>query len=220
MIVPNDFPLTYYENILKIVTRNIKSNPPAFKNFLGSWNALKFRFFALAEQDQIFSDSIRTFGDAPHIEERIKQDNALFSFFSSGMSLFDTFSFGIHSFTFTLNPDFEIIDERRINFNSVSKWFELYFRYEDVTLYLANLCKSQEYQDFKMIRNILIHRHHPGRVISLTSKPQPSPPATWAVGDITSTLNEDYTKHWREWLSGELEELLIKTDNFTRKHFP
>lgn len=215
----NDFSETTYENIKTIVISYFGDNSVEFKDFIQSWKAVELRFIAFTEQDEIYTPSIQNFGDAPQTDERIKQDNSLFFFFISGISVFDSYSYAIHGLVSSINQNFKIQPENRINFTTVSQKFKSFFPDESLTNELLSLSDSTQFIQFKEIRNYLTHRVHPGRVLYLSGGSNQATPAEWNIGGNTLTLDNDFTKNWRLWLSTNLDLILTKTEEFAYKYF-
>jgi hypothetical protein len=62
----------------------------------GSWNAVLFRFVSCARSDDVLTGSVRRHGTSPAHPERFYQEEALFNFFVNGLSVLESFFYGLY----------------------------------------------------------------------------------------------------------------------------
>ena len=205
---PPDFAVAEYEAIHQRVSAKSKPNMGAWEQYTGAWNGLAHRFRTCAESDEAFTASIRQAGDAPPPSERYIQERELFSFFVAGLSSVESLCFALFAIGAMLRPnDFPMgtpKELRAISPESTARTFGSLYPGDAFTSALQQLTRSQEFRDWKEIRNILAHRAAPGRIIfaGITSNQQA---AQWKVG-ISLDLNT--TSSRRQWLSGQLTAVL------------
>src|SRR5215212_7163403 len=85
-------------------------------SMLGGWSAIGYRFYACAEYDESFSSSFRQHPGLPPALERYGQERDLYGFFVSGLSVIESFFYGLYAIASMLRSDrFSILtdDEKR-----------------------------------------------------------------------------------------------------------
>jgi hypothetical protein len=73
----------------------VNTKPIPGTEYLGAWIALSYRFLAIAGYDEAFTNSVRTHGDGPPEPERYYQEWDLYGFFVSGLSVIESFCYGL-----------------------------------------------------------------------------------------------------------------------------
>ena len=218
--MPSDFNVDAHFSIHSRITSLSGFDPDTVKQFQGAWKAIVYRFKSCAEHDEAFTTSIQTHGNSPPPPDRYIQERELFGFFITGQAVIESFGYGLFAIAALIQPiDFPILtdkEQRKINLKNTSEEFEKHFSGDDITIALEKLLREDTYTEWQNIRNILIHRVHPGRLIRLSNHP-PDPPVTWKVMDIE--VDASTTSVRRKWLAETLNDLLQKTDRFTEKHF-
>ena len=103
--------------------------------------------------------------------------------------------------------------------------FKEAFRNENITSVLGQLVESREYRDWKVIRNILIHRLSHGRDIyiggpndgrSLWLNKYPISENRMLNG---IPIDQNLTSSRRNWLSNSLSNVLVKSVEFFKDEF-
>ena len=92
--------------------------------------------------------------------------------------------------------------------------FRTTFPNEGISRTLNETIESQEYDDWKEVRNILAHRGSPGRIIDRTvGAGDAHGDALWLNG---IPLNAATAPSRREWLTNTIQTLLREADSFTK----
>jgi len=209
IIMPQDFPQTKYEAIHQHCQPKIEANPDEkWDEYMFAWNAVAYRFSALAEHDEKFRSAFSGTG----AKDRYIQERELFGFFVTGLSTIEAFSYGLYFLLSVEHPDSFPVDNRRaITVKKTTGCLRAALPDEPLTPRLEDLLIDQTFISWEEIRNVLAHRGAPGRNISLGSSED-----TWKLEDIP--INPDLTKSRREWLAGLLNELFDKTYLFVEKN--
>jgi hypothetical protein len=216
--MPDDFNITSYESVASRLAPLHSTHPVAWPEYAGGWVALGHRFRACAEYDESFVESFRQHGGSPPPLERHGQERDLYGFFVSGLSVVESFCYGLYGIASMLRSDrfpIQTDDEkRRINPQMVTDKFASVFPGEPVTQELSALMGNQNFGKWKDVRNMLAHRASPGRRHSITLPVgREAERGTSAWGNLT--LSEHVTADRRRWLSNTLGSLLRATANFT-----
>lgn len=227
-LIPEDFPKSTYEAIMTRVLSLREPNQETYKEFFGSWNALRYRYIALAEADDEYRAAFDAGGDAPHQPSRYHQERDLFRFFVEGLSVIETFCYGLYSICSMLDPSKCSVatDEKKykVKPHFVKESLQAHFSEDRITAVLTSCLESEELRGWKKVRNVLAHRGHPGRIISMsvggsigsgTGSVEDPTPSHWFSGvDIT----QETTSTRRRWLAEILKELLDATDALVSLH--
>jgi hypothetical protein len=92
--MPADFPLAVYNDIVAHVVPLQPRFPDAYRHNAGAWNAVAIRFRSAAEADDAFQSSLN---EPNSIDQRFRQEAALFQFFTNSVSLLDSCAYALHS---------------------------------------------------------------------------------------------------------------------------
>jgi hypothetical protein len=227
--VPSDFPATDYESIQERVTSKF-GDQGRHVRFAGGWSAVCYRFIAMAEYDERFTQSIKTSGSAPHDQRvRYEQERDLFGFLSSSCSLVDAFSFGMFAIGALLMPAaFPLTneqDEEKVTRNQCHNKFSGAFP-GDPFLTTLQLIRSKDRNNdrskdgdpdwtaFLAERNFLSHREAPPRRFQMGD---PTQPRAAMVGP-NIVLDEQTTSSRRRQIAGLLSTLLAASNSFVQDH--
>ena len=211
--LPGDFPGAAYDAVHAYMQDRRPANEDLWDQYGGAWNAVAYRYLACAESDKAFTQSIKDSGSAPPAPHRYKQERDLFLFFVAGLSSLEACCYGIHAIAafiipekFPMNTD---SDRRAVTPERTNKRLQATFPDEQLTTTLKSVLTTCEIREWKEIRNVLIHRTHPGREISV-----PSTSSRWKVG---IDINVKTTSVRRSWLSDTLSQLLGDAAKFVRQ---
>jgi hypothetical protein len=188
----------------------MEANPgEKWDEYMAAWNAVAYRFHAMAEHDENFRTSLSTKG----FDDRYVQERELFGFFVTGLSAIEAFGYGLHFLLSIAYPANFPVDKRRdITIPLTTRCLQATKPDEPLTSCLHSLLDNQKFKDWKEIRDILAHRGAPGRIISLGS-PEGD---IWKLKNIQISL--DLTRGNRSWLAGNLGELFDKAWLFVEKN--
>lgn len=222
LVPPVDFPAIAYDAVIQRLGGLGQNYPDAWGVYVGGWNGLGRRFISCAYYDETFTESLQKFAGAPSYQERQLQEHALFGFFVTGLSTIESFCYALHAIGSMINPSVFPVrtpqSKRNICPKSVLKGFlsEPKLSGDQMTSTLRAVLDSSEYDQWKDIRNLLIHREAPPRLIRLSVGGSSGSDDLW-VEDIP--VNARTTRSRREWLSATMASLLCATDEFTARHF-
>src|SRR5208337_614516 len=93
--VPDDFPQKPFDAVHARVNSSPRDAVAKFE-YGGAWNAVVYRFVSCARSAETFANSFRTAGPAPAQPERFIQEDALFGFFVNGLSVIESFFYGLY----------------------------------------------------------------------------------------------------------------------------
>jgi len=215
---PNDFPTQSYEKIHATMVLHKDAFPDKWSEFVGTWKSVGIKFIALAQNDEIFTTSIkRGRGGASSYEDRYNQEYALFNFFVAGHSLLESLFYGLYIIASIKNPiEFPLTQKsiERVKPSIVRDKFSKNYETEQITKYITEILTSSEYKESKKIRNTLIHRTMPSRTIQLST--ERAIPDLWMIGENIPT-DEQLTASRRYWYSQVISNIMDKTIEFTDK---
>jgi hypothetical protein len=218
--MPDDFDYASYEAVHSRIGPLHESHQPQWIEYVDAWIGVAYRFYACAEHDEAFTQSIQTHGDAPQQPERYYQERDLFGFFVNGLSAIETTCYGLFAIASMLNdvyfPIKKAKNKKAINPESTARRFRTTFPKETISRTLSKIVGSQEYEDWKEVRNILAHRGSPGRHISGSVGSTYGDAHGDALWQIGIPLNASTTPSRRAWLAGTIQTLLQDADSFTR----
>jgi hypothetical protein len=215
--LPNDFPSRPYSLIHSKLAPRRDERPTSWDQWAGAWNAVAYRYLSCFEHDQHFTGSVKKFGCSPGQPHRYFQERELFGFFTTGLSGIEALHFGLFAIASYVKPNEFLLstdDElRAITPASTTRQFEKCFAAETVTSVLREIQQMSQYEEWNLIRNILIHRTHPGRAAYLGG---PNDGLILWVRGIT--LDDQTTSSRRTWLSEVMNKLLSESCAFCDEH--
>ena len=213
--LPGDFPKKHYDAVHARVTSSPRGDEAMF-HYGGAWNAVRHRFVSCARSDETFANSFRTAGSMPCPPERFIQEDALFGFFVNGLSVIESFFYGLYWIGSMVDTtSFPVLTGNKLRTIMVEKTVDDYigkFRTCPLTDAFGRLTSTDEYDKWKGIRNILAHRAHYGRSISVGSPEGVSWRRIQEAQDIP--LTDQFTTTWRQWLASTLAELMNGAEIF------
>ena len=217
--LPEDFPNAAYGAVQACMQNRHPENEDLWDQYRGAWSAIAYRYRTCAESDEAFTRSIKIQGGAPPAPYRYEQERDLFLFFVSGWSSLEAFCYGIYAIAAFINPEnFPMgtnSDRRAVNPEFTSKRLQDIFPGEQLTSTLKSVLDTYEMREWKEIRNVLIHRAHPGREFCVGGPPPDlSTSSRWKVG---IDIDVKTTSVRRLWLSDTLSQLLGDAAKFTRQ---
>jgi hypothetical protein len=167
LVMPVDFPTDHYNDIFERTLPRATESPAIYEQFAGAWNAVAYRFLAMADDEAAFSSLVVHIAPKPPI--RYEQERSLFGFFSNGFSVFEAAFYGVFAGGALLSPsDFPIAtsrDQQRISPQSTSSALAKAFPAEPLNTVLCNLLADPQFVEWREIRNVLTHRAAPGRTL-------------------------------------------------------
>jgi len=204
--LPDTFPVEPYEKIHAIVTAKKEKNENGWKEYAIAWNAIPYRYASLLKYNDRYAELVAGHGNSPSPEIRAEQEEAIFNFFMAGFSIIDTLGYAMYAIAGYANASrFPLTDEMKPNVNlvMVMEKFRAYFKNEKITSSMKGILESQEYGEWKVVRNILMHRGQPGRKIHAGG--EENGVAEWITG---IAVDENLLSGRLEWVSSAIGELM------------
>jgi hypothetical protein len=216
--MPQDFPAKPYKDIINHVADQRDKHPDSWPEFGTAWNAVAYRFRSCAEHDEAFTESIKQFGNSPPMHERYVQERELFCFFVAGRSAIESLCYGLFAIGSMLDAStFPLVtpeDKERVYPEMTRDKFGKAFPSEIIATVLKQVMRSQDYRDWRTMRNILSHRSTPGRRFSRGGEHDGD--AVWGEKIL---IDENTTVSRRRWLANTLSDLLAAADVFAAASF-
>jgi len=217
---PASFPIVAYESVQKRMGPQQPLHPNEWRHHTGGWNAVHYRIIGCEKCVGRYTDSFAISGVAPQLDEQIAQDNALFGFFVYALSAIESYFFAMHAVASILAPaDFPMATEqdlKRITPKVTIQRFDRKFGGNVVSTVMKQTVSEAEYQEWKDLRNVLVHRSVPGRLFFQPSRSTPRD-ADWMDMGIVLNLNTLDSRY--PWLTSVLERLIGVADQFTAQYF-
>lgn len=218
--MPRDFPVAALESIHSKAFAYRATQPEIYEHFATAWNAVAYRFLAVADYESEFTASLSMrLSDAA---VRHEQEKHLFGFFSNGFSVFEAAFYGLFSlgslFSAIAFPMATAKDQQRISPTSTIKAVRAAFPTSPLNAALHLIANDPAYVEWREIRNILTHRAAPGRrfYADLGGKDF-SIPDQWKLKDIS--LDVDMAPGKRAQLSRLLSLFMNEVDVFAKAQF-
>jgi hypothetical protein len=219
--LPSDFPNVPYTAIGAQVQAAPRHGDQTF-HFGGAWNGIAYRFLSCANADDCFTLLVSP-SAATSPEQRFSQDEALFTFFVTGLSVIECFFYGLYWIgSMADTTTFPILAPNRLRDIAADRTMELIENGPHARLFAAafarlrarttpgNWQNTPEYSEWKNVRNILAHRASYGRELhATTDTTSPRLDDVWRVLNIP--INDQLTLMRRTWLAKTLRDLLDAT---------
>jgi hypothetical protein len=158
-----------------------------YEHFAGAWNALAYRYQAVIDAGEAFSDLIAAHGTTPAPDVRYQQERALFDFYSAGFSVFECTCYALYAIGAFIRPDLFLLgterDQQRVSPPSTRDAFGRAFPGDPICAAFATLFADPEYQQWREVRNVLTHRTAPGRRIYVSIGMDDELPTEWKLNN-------------------------------------
>jgi len=162
------------------------------RQFDWSWPAVRYRYRSCTECNDEFkallNDETSDWWKAGgHDEELVyKLERCIYQFFTSALSVFDSFAFCLYFYGNAVEPGafVEVGNPRAITRNATAKAFTAAFPQAGITGLLAGLSKDSRFSTIDMVRNLVGHRISGRRSIRSSVTLQ-------ADGGYTTDLHEE-----------------------------
>jgi hypothetical protein len=214
--MPTGFNTEIYRLIQEMIQPLFESNQQVRIEFVGAWNAIQYRFLSCYESSTIFTESMKLYGDAPVQQQRYIQEKELFNFFANGLSVLESFyyaSFAVGNLidpkTFPMESEGDL---KNINPNNSANKFIEVFSTSKLAIYSKQVIDSEEFKHWRNVRNSLMHRVAPPRLIYAGTSNRTYPPAKWVQLEVE--LDESTTKDRIIWLVNTINSLMSELYSF------
>jgi hypothetical protein len=135
--MPDDFDIASYESVASRIAPLHEVHSDSWPEYAGGWSAIGYRFYACAEYDESFGRSFLRHGGSPSSLERHGQERDLYGFFVTGLSVIESFCYGLYSIAAMLRSDrFPITtneNKKNVEPNMVAAKFASVYPQEPVT---------------------------------------------------------------------------------------
>lgn len=210
LVMPPDFPTAQYEAIHKSLNKKASAEPERYQQFAAAWNAVSYRYLAMAEDGETFSLSLKGAGAHPSPGERYNQERALFGFFTNGFSVFEASFYGLFAIgAFLKAEQFPLStakDQQAVSPINTKSALTRAFPGHPLLTAITALFDDVAYREWREIRNVLTHRAAPGRTFYVTLEGSEAIPDKWKLLDIP--LDDQTTPLRRTKLAALLGGLL------------
>jgi len=233
ILMPIDFPSSPYSRVAQQVSNYRGTHPELLEHHVAAWNALQYRYRACADHDAVFTGYVKKHGAVAHTSYALYvQQRELFGFCSTGLATIESFCYGLYAIGAIVDPhNFSmstVKDLRLIDPSSTRDAFEKAFSGEKITDTLKDKLESSDYKDLHKLRNILVHRVTPARIIfmggdrdgevewqkAVAKSDVPIPGGGTKIDWDSLLLNKTTTSSRRAWLAGTLHHLLDDAKGF------
>jgi hypothetical protein len=226
--VPSDFPSETYEKISRLLVKYKDTNSKQWMSFGLGWNGLAYRFRAMAEYDEQYTSSIKSFGNSPPFEERYKQGNALFGLFVNAVSIIECCFYSTYWVGAILEPsrfpsNAEVI---KLYPKNVADKFNATFPGDALTKQMIHCVHERTYDDMKDIRDVLSHRgmlprrFYGGGERSGKATIPTNPKDLSDKWQYDFPIDESTTEVRRQWIANELKVLVSTIHKFCERKLP
>ena|SRR5437867_894183 len=226
LIVPDDFDVPAFVSVAKVAAAYSQTHAATHRSFAAAWNGLSHRYRAADELNQDFVAAMAA-GDGPPMEDRHRQEHALFAFASTALSSLECLCFGAYCLgALGHAAAFSISHERDLRFYpaDVERAFAQSFPTAKLTGSLSSLLAASEFKDLTDLRNVLSHRGTLPRSFFLSVGGGPAAKTGAYVPSNPKSLSSDWvfdravdkrlTQSLRDWLGVSLADLLPATSDF------
>jgi len=226
---PPDFPVEAYNKVHQCLNKYKDTHEVQWTLFGLGWNGLAYRYRAMAEYDEEFTNSVKISGNSPPPEERYKQGKALFDFFVNAVSVIECFSFSIYCIASIIKPDvFPVSQSGDLEFTptNFAERFDINFQNDSLSVAIQQCFHDSTYWKMNDIRRVLIHRGMPPRRFykggernGMATMPTnlPAPSDQWR---FDFSVDEQTTTMFRKWLGDALKELVDSSVDFCTGRLP
>lgn len=136
------------------------------RHFDWAWQAVRYRYRSCAESNDEFkallADKTSEWWKAGGTDEELvyKLERCVYVFFTSALSVFDSFAFCLYLYGNALEPRAfpEVSNPRAITRHATTKAFTAAFPQAPITGLLANLPKDARFSTIDSVRNLVGHR--------------------------------------------------------------
>ena len=225
--LPDDFPVAAVESLpAHLSDRHPDANQTTeWKEWANAVNGVLYRFRACDEDGQAAISPLETSFSPPQ-PERYQQERNLFGFFFHGLSALECLTYGLYFVASLADPAVfpEAVDRRAVVPRFVTDRFNAHgtFGSETIAIALDAVITSNDFEEWRDIRNFLGHRGAPGRKFYQGGDRHGG--ADWNLPipevDVTTILEPAELRRRREWLGVQVREVCAAADAFAVAHVP
>lgn len=217
---PNGFPGTLYESVQQRMGPHQPQHADLYRHYAGGWNALRNRAIGCERCLTEYTTLFVRHGVAPVQPVHIAQDNALYGFFSYAQSAIESWFFAMHAVAAmdqpTAFPMATRDDLRAVTPSAVLERFTSTYPDSSISSAMKGILTDRTYDEWKKLRNVLVHRAAPGRHHFWPPRTTP-PDADWVGMDLV--LNQHTLSSRYPWLMSTVGALVRASEDFTTQRF-
>ncbi|MDQ2716708.1 MAG: hypothetical protein M3Z08_17520 [Chloroflexota bacterium] len=215
-----------------------------YGHFYNAWVGVVFRLCACAIHSENFTAAFQRTWGVPQGEDVYQEDDALFGFFVKGLSVLESFYYGLYALgalivtstqepsippstqfpllTHLVDPDHPRVNPRSIAPKTTHEAYVRVFSGLSITKLLGRLQEDQMYKEWSDIRNVLAHRvAFAGRTTQYQIGFLPNePPLSVKPWGMDLTLNAQTTASRYMWLRETMNTALEETAAFAAQQLP
>lgn len=184
---PPDFPADRY-NECHLVAEQRRATHAEMTEFRGAWNAVAYRFQAMAEAGDAFAKALEIHGAHPPPKERYEQESYLSTFFSSGFATFESAFYGLYALGTMVKGSSLLLatakDKQSVSPSRVHTAFSKAFAGDGSLAAIDAVLNDIEFRTFRETRNILTHRTAPGRLMYVGIGGDKDLPTEWKLNNM------------------------------------
>lgn len=203
-----------------------------YKHFIGGWSGTFWRFYSCMEHSNIYTESFRRSGALSQGYEAYLQDKALFGFFSCGFSALECLCYSLYVIGAMIQPEKFPLTEKKELKKVKLKVFADIFENEFHSKTLQDIIKTEEYQQWSKIRNVLTHASGTAgrsgtvritvnlspQVVNLSPQTESSDAITYTLWVKDLPINDFTTSSRLPWLEDTLNTLIHEVNGITKNH--
>jgi hypothetical protein len=208
--MPTDFPTAEYNAFHAVANLHTPSGHPMMGHYYGGIMAMAYRFCSVRDAE----DDLTTAMAGPESSDRrYIESKAFYMFFAAGLSSIESFLYALYALGQARGaPHFRLLGgatDHRVTPEETQRVLAADYPGAPVEQRVTSLLASAPFQEWKNARNYLSHRVQPARTINMTQGNAPRPPDEMTVAGVTMTVEPATLRTRRQWLSGELRNLLV-----------
>lgn len=224
-----DFPRIPYERAHERLAP-LANSPQAetWRQFGLAWNAVAYRHQACSEYDEAFRDLFDRLGSNADGLERYRLQRDLYGCVVTACSVIESFYYAAHAVGALLDATAFPIDtpqaQRDIDPGKTVKRYRLKYADDRFTAVLDSVIADPPWAELNLLRNVLIHRAAPGKIVYLTAgHAVRAVPDQLRLSDFhlaDRDFDGQLTRDCRNWVTVALCTLCQGLDDFTERQFP
>jgi hypothetical protein len=222
--MPDEFPTAGYDRVMVRVWAKGTSTTE-WGQFARGWMGLGYRFRAAADASATFTESLTEHGAGPPLDERLRQETALYTFMVGGQSAVECLGYAVYATCAMIKPKrFSVstpCEQQKFTLETLRDKMASALKGDSFTNAWASLTDSPEWVEWKLIRNELTHRSLPPRTITasvydqgLSTAAPAAPSQMLGHHESLGRLDARTTPERLEWLGQVVDGLVTKYEGF------
>jgi hypothetical protein len=221
-IMPEDFPAEIYDRVNeRLAAMPRPSGDDPWYQFAAAWNAVAYRFLAVAQAEAELSRSFAAYGTSPRQPERSRQDLAIFALLTAGSSCIEILGYSLFAAAWLLgHPGFDLdtdAQQTAITLKTVDLRYNAEFPMDPIATVIATIRSDPNWIALTDLRDVEVHRANVGRNFELHVGSGPTTPDRLAMGrygGLDVVLDQDWARRRRTWLARTVAGAVDQIDAF------